>query len=103
MLLKVQATLCARVHSLKLKSNFLVRKGPTKTRPRILDQGKRPKLRFFFVSKAEFFIFLLWSQRGPQASEISASNKLGKIGLYEVRAQKSATFDPPKPRPQNLA
>ncbi len=42
------------------------------------------------------------TQRGPQVSEISASNKSGKIGLYEVRAQKSATFDPPKPRPQNL-
>ena len=35
------------------------------------------------------------TQRGPQVSEISASNKSGKIGLYEVRAQKSATFDPP--------
>ena len=35
--------------------------------------------------------------------EISASNKSGKIGLYKVRAQKSATFDPPNPRPQNLA
>ena len=42
------------------------------------------------------------TQRDPQVSEISASNKSGKIGLYEVRAQKSATFDPQKPRPQNL-
>ena len=33
---------------------------------------------------------------GPQVPEISTSNKSSKIDLYVVRAQKSATFDPPK-------
>ena len=47
--------------------------------------------------------FSRMTQRDPQVSEISASNKSGKICLYEVRAQKSETFDPQKPRPQNLA
>ena len=45
----------------------------------------------------------VWTRRSSQVSEISASNKSGEIYLYEVRAQKSALFDPPKPRPQNLA
>ena len=38
----------------------------------------------------------------PQASKISDSNKSGKIGLYEVRAQKSATFDPQNLDPKIL-
>ena len=57
---------------------------------------------FFAYKKQTFFIFLLWCQRGPQVSEISASNKSGKIGLYEVRAQKSATFDPQNLDPKML-
>ena len=57
----------------------------------------------FIHRKAEFFYISFMVSKRPQASEISDSNKSGKIGLYEVRAQKSATFDPPKPRPQNLA
>ena len=35
--------------------------------------------------------------------ETSTSNKSSKIDLHVVHAQKSATFDPPNPRPQNPA
>ena len=57
-------------------------------------ESKNSILNRFWVKNAFLRSFSRMNQRDPQVSEISASNKSGKIGLYEVRAQKSATFDP---------
>ena len=65
-------------------------------------ESKNTILNQFRMKNSFFTLFFREDSESLQISEISASNKSGKIGLYEVRAQKSATFDPPKPRPQNL-
>ena len=52
---------------------------------------------------SHFWSIFAGLQGGPLMPEISSSNNSSKINLYEGRIQKSATFDPPNPRSQNLA
>ena len=57
----------------------------------------------FLMKISHFWSIFAGLQGGPPMPEISSSNKLSKIYLSEGRTQKSATFDPPNPRSQNLA
>ncbi len=93
-------------HRLGLKSHSRLKRVPAPPQPPTnrFWSSRFEKYDFESISDEKFFFRLFFREEleGPQVSEISASNKSGKIGIYEVRAQKSATFDPPKPRPQNL-
>ena len=59
-------------------------------------ESKNTILNQFRMKNSFFTLFFREDSEGFQVSEISTSNKSGKIGLCEVRAQKSATFDPLK-------
>ena len=57
----------------------------------------------FLMKISHFWSIFAGLQGDPPIPEISSSNSLSKIYLSERRTQKSATFDPPNPRPQILA
>ena len=57
----------------------------------------------FLMKISHFWSIFAGTQGGSLMPEISSSNKSSKIYLSEGRTQKSATFDPPNPRSQNLA
>ena len=57
----------------------------------------------FLMKISHFWSIFAGLQGGPLMPEISSSNKSSKIYLYEGSTKKSATFDPPNPRSQNLA
>ena len=57
----------------------------------------------FLMKISHFWSMFAGLQGGPLIPEISSSNKSSKIYLSEGRNRKSATFDPPNPRSQNLA
>ena len=56
----------------------------------------------FLMKISHFWSIFACLQGGPLIPEISSSNESSKIYLYEGRTQKSATFEPPNPRSQNL-
>ena len=57
-----------------------------------------------FLMKIYHFWSIFTGLQGDSViPEISSSNKSGKIYLYEGSTQKSATFDTPNPRSQNIA
>ena len=68
-----------------------------------LSESKKCIFSNFLMKISHFWSIFAGLQGGPLMPDISSSNKSSKIYLYEGRTQKSATFDPPNPRSQNLA
>ena len=68
-----------------------------------LSESKKCIFSNFLMKISHFWSIFAGTQGGSLMPEISSSNKSSKIYLSEGRTQKSATFDPPNPRSQNLA
>ena len=57
-------------------------------------ESKNTILNQFRMKNSFFTLFFREDSESPQVSKISASNKSGKIDLFEERTKKSAIFDP---------